>query len=370
MKRLGVGIIGVTPGKSWAALAHIPALQSLCDLYEVVAVSTRSRTRAAAAAAAFGVPNAFDNHDELVRHSAVDLVVVTVRVPSHLELVSAALEAGKHVFCEWPLGRELGEAEHMAALARDRDVHTAVGLQARCAPSINYLRDLIRDGYVGEVLSTSMIGSGIGWGPVVDKASLYSADKIQGATLTSVPFAHAVDALSHVLGEFRQISATRALRRSSVLLAETSETVPMTAEDQVAASGVLESGAVASLHFRGGSTRGGTEFLWEINGTEGDIQVTAPAGLVQMLDLTLKGARGDRRTMELLSVPRKYHHVERKSVLVLNVAEAYWWLAQDIAKGSHGCATFEDAVLRHRMIAAVERAADTGIRQTQPFRTH
>lgn len=81
MKRLGVGIIGVTPGKSWAALAHIPALQSLCDLYEVVAVSTRSRTRAAAAAAAFGVPNAFDNHDELVRHSAVDLVVVTVRVP-------------------------------------------------------------------------------------------------------------------------------------------------------------------------------------------------------------------------------------------------------------------------------------------------
>lgn len=370
MKRLGVGIIGVTPGRSWAALAHIPALRSLPDLYEIVALSTRNRNSAAAAAAAFSVPNAFDNHDELVRHPAVDLVVVTVRVPSHLELVTAALQAGKHVFCEWPLGRELAEAEQMAALARDRNVHTAVGLQARCAPSINYLRDLIRGGYVGEVLSTSMIGSGIGWGAVIDKQSLYSADKTQGATLTSVPFAHAIDALSYVLGEFREVSATRALRRSSILLAETSEPVPMTTEDQVAASGVLESGAVASLHFRGGSTRGGTELLWEINGTEGDIQVTAPAGLVQMLDLMLKGARADRRTMELLSVPQKYHHIEKKSAVVLNVAEAYWWLAQDISKGGHGCATFEDAVLRHRMIAAVELAADTGIRQTLRLRTH
>ena len=47
-----------------------------------------------------------------------------------------ALEAGKNVFVEWPLGQNLAEAEEMAALAKSANVTTAVGLQARQAPSI------------------------------------------------------------------------------------------------------------------------------------------------------------------------------------------------------------------------------------------
>lgn len=365
MKTLGVGIIGVTPGRSWAALAHIPALRALRDRYDVVALSTTRRESANAAAAAFGVPTAFDNHEALVRHPAVDLVAVTVKVPHHLQLVTAALDAGKHVYCEWPLGNGLAEAERMAALAHRKGVHAAVGLQARSAPAINYLRDLVRDGYVGEVLSTSIIGSGLSWGAIIDRPNAYNADKSMGATLTTIPFGHTIDAVCQVLGEFREVSATRALRRTSFVLAETGETLPMTAEDQLAVSGVLESGAVASVHYRGGATRGGTGFLWEINGTAGDIQVTAFGGHAQIFDLTLKGARGDSQNLEPLSVPEKYFHLPAQlGSTVLNVGEAYWRLAQDISKGTHHCPTFDDAVLRHRMIAAVERAADTGHRQT------
>ena len=44
----------------------------------------------------------------------VDLVVVTVKVPHHRELVPSALEAGKHVYCEWPLGNGLAEARKLA----------------------------------------------------------------------------------------------------------------------------------------------------------------------------------------------------------------------------------------------------------------
>ncbi|CAM5704493.1 hypothetical protein MAUB1S_03679 [Mycolicibacterium aubagnense] len=68
----------------------------------------------------------------------------------------------------------------------------------------------------------------------------------------------------------------------------------MTAEDQIAVTGRLESGAVASLHYRGGSSRG-TNLLWEINGTEGDLVLTGDSGHLQFGQAELRGARGDRR---------------------------------------------------------------------------
>jgi predicted dehydrogenase len=69
-----------------------------------------------AAGNVFGVPAAFDNHQELVNSPTVDVVAITVKVPCHLELATAALSAGKAVYCEWPLGNGLTEAETLAAL--------------------------------------------------------------------------------------------------------------------------------------------------------------------------------------------------------------------------------------------------------------
>ena len=93
---IGVGIIGVAPGRSWAAVAHIPALRAI-PAYDIVALSTTRQESASAAAAEFGVAKAYDNHQALVDDPAVDLVVVTVKVPHLLVLVTAAVTAGKHV---------------------------------------------------------------------------------------------------------------------------------------------------------------------------------------------------------------------------------------------------------------------------------
>src|SRR5437016_6490146 len=134
-------------------------LKSLSDDFEITALSTSRRASADAAGKLFGVPLAFDNHRELVNSAAVDLVAVTVKVPHHLELATAALEAGKAVYCEWPLGNGLKEAETLAALARQKGTLAVAGLQARSAPSVAYVRDLIKQSYVGEVLSTTLIGS-------------------------------------------------------------------------------------------------------------------------------------------------------------------------------------------------------------------
>src|SRR5256886_6678980 len=129
-KRIRVGIIGANPDRGWAAQAHIPALRSLADDFEITALSTSRRESAHAASKLFGVPTAFDNHQDLVSNPAVDVVAVTVKVPYHLELATAALEAGKAVYCEWPLGNGLNEAETLAALAK-RSEERRVGKEGR-----------------------------------------------------------------------------------------------------------------------------------------------------------------------------------------------------------------------------------------------
>jgi predicted dehydrogenase len=363
-KRIRVGIIGANPDRGWAAQAHIPALTSLSDDFEIAALSTSRRESADAASKLFGVPAAFDNHQELVNSPTVDVVAVTVKVPYHLELATAALDAGKAVYCEWPLGNGLREAETLAALAKEKSVLAVTGLQARSAPSVAYVRDLIEQGYVGEVLSTTLIGSGMGWGPTVEPFNAYVNDKKNGATMLSIALGHAADALCYSLGEVAELSATTTVRRKTFTIAETGERKPMTADDQVSVSGLLEGGAALSIHYRGGSSRG-TNLLWEINGTEGDLQLTAVGGQAQIFELDVRGGNGEQSTLELLPVPEQY----RWSPLqgpgpATNVAQAYAHFARDYREGTHFCPTFEDGVTRHRMLDAIETAAATGQRQT------
>src|SRR4051812_45190187 len=250
--RIRVGIIGANPDRGWAAQAHIPALQSLSDDFEITALSTSRRESADAAGKRFGVPAAFDNHQELMNRPAVDVVAVTVKVPYHLELATAALEAGKAVYCEWPLGNGLYEAETLAALAKNQGVLAVAGLQAPSAPAVAYVRDLVEQGYVGEVLSTTLLGSGMGWGPTVEPYNAYLNDRKNGATMLSIAVGHTADALCYCLGEVRELSATMAMRRTAFTIAGTGESKPMNAEDQVAVTGLLEGGAAFSIHYRGG----------------------------------------------------------------------------------------------------------------------
>src|SRR5947209_17178 len=97
--KLGVGIVGVSPTRGWAATAHIPALRALPN-YEIRGLSARSAEAARAAGEAFGIGAVFSDYQQLVSRDDIDVVAVTVKVPHHRELVSAALSAGKAVYCE------------------------------------------------------------------------------------------------------------------------------------------------------------------------------------------------------------------------------------------------------------------------------
>jgi predicted dehydrogenase len=187
----------------------------------------------------------------------------------------AAVEAGKHVYCEWPLGRNTDEAERMLAAAEGKGVIHAVGLQGQWSPTLSYIKDLVANGYVGRVLSATLIGRAPNWGATLDRG--YQADFANGANLMTITGGHQIDALCYCLGEFREVSAYAVTQRSEIFAEDKGTTIPLTTPDQLAVIGLLDGGAIVSFQIRGGMARG-IEFLFEIHGSEGDLVAAATTG--------------------------------------------------------------------------------------------
>ena len=93
---------------------HVPALRVLTDDFKIIGVANTNRESAQKAAAAMDIDRAFGDVAQLVAAPKVDIVTVTVKVPGHFEIVKAAINAGKHVYCEWPLGNGPAEAQELA----------------------------------------------------------------------------------------------------------------------------------------------------------------------------------------------------------------------------------------------------------------
>jgi predicted dehydrogenase len=360
---LGVGIIGVSPDRGWAATAHIPALRALPN-YEIRALSAHRAESARTAGQVFAVSAVFSDHEQMVTRPDIDMVAVTVKAPHHRELVTAALAAGKAVYCEWPLGRDLDDTRAMAALAAERGVRTVVGLQGRQAPAIEFVQGLLSDGYVGEVLSTTMVGLSVPGDSVV-QPNAYMLDKTNGANVLTIAVGHSLDTLNYVLGEFADLSAVSALRRPLITIEETGEQIVKTAADQIAVIGTLTSGATASIHIRE-AVAGGIGFLWEINGTDGTLRITADAPYPGIFPLTVAGAYGRDDPAEL-AVPTALTEnwpelTSLNGTPAYNVGRAYAAFASDVDNGTHTMPDFADAVRRHEVIAAIERSAASGER--------
>ena len=205
-KTLGVGIIGASAERGWAKDSHVPAVQHLAGL-ELAAVSSGNQAKADAAAKAFGAKAGYGEVKNLIQDPAVDIVTVAVKVPDHRELVLAALAAGKHVYCEWPLGRNLAETEELAAAADSAGVHAVIGLQARLNPAARRAAALVTFGAIGRVLSARLYSGTVAFGPKWGAADAYLDDPANGATLVSIHGGHALDLASAVLGPFEAVAA-------------------------------------------------------------------------------------------------------------------------------------------------------------------
>ena len=360
-----VGITGAAPDRGWAASAHIPALKALGQ-FALVAVCTTRQESAEATARKFAIPVALADPRLLVRREDIDLVIVTVKVRAHRELVLAALEAGKHVFCEWPLGLGTEEAREMLAAAQRAGVRHMVGLQGHVHPVLHRVRDMVAGGEIGRLLSVTLTSSLASWGPRLPAAEEYRAERESGATGLTVPGGHSLDAMQFCFGAFQDVSALITTQHKETEIIGTGRIVPVTSPDQVLLAGSLANGAVISAHIKADMAVPMGVRL-EVNGSEGDLLVTSrtvegrdPVG-IQRAELVLSRARRGTRTYAEMPVPMDdVLPRDLEGGPAFYTARLLAGLAEGIRTGGETEPSFADGLACHLLLDAVQRAAHTG----------
>lgn len=135
---VGCGYWGKNLVRNFAALSD---LRVCCDASDAV----RERM-----AAQYGV-RVTVSYDEVLGDPEVDAVVLATPAPAHADMAIAALEAGKHVFVEKPLALSVEDAERAAATADRYGRILMVGHLLEYHPAVNYIKELIDSGELGDV---------------------------------------------------------------------------------------------------------------------------------------------------------------------------------------------------------------------------
>ncbi len=350
---LRVGIIGASAEGGWARDSHVPAVQALAGL-ELAAVATSSQATADASARAFGVAAGYGDAMDLARAPGIDLVTVAVRVPAHRDLVLGALAAGKHVLCEWPLGRDTAEAEGMAAAARTAGVHAAIGLQLRGNPVVQRARALITSGAVGRLLSVTVRSATAGFGPDVPTSMLYGEVPENGANLITIQGAHTLDLAITVAGALADLNALATTQYPEVRVGDGGGRA-RTTFDHLLVLGRLANGAALSVEVAGGRPPQ-TPFHLEAVGETGVLRLEGGAA---------RGFQSGRLMLLLNGVPQRVDEGELAPLpdAVANVAGVYAALRDDIAGGTTLAAGFDHAVKLTRLIGDALESSRTGSRR-------
>ncbi|MCX6021407.1 MAG: Gfo/Idh/MocA family oxidoreductase, partial [Chloroflexi bacterium] len=330
-ERIGIGIVGANLNYGWGGQVHLPAIAGLPE-YDFVAVCTTRRETAQATAGQFDIKRPYWDVAAMLQDPAVQVVDVCVRAPQHYGIVKAALEAGKHVYCEWPLGVNSAEAEELAALAISKGVHTMVGVQARGAPALQHLRALVAEGYVGKVLTATLTRFSPGILRPRAADSTWNAKRESGVTAS----------LSTQVSEWP---------------IEGGGTVPVTAPDTVMIAGRLTGGAavsvtIATIPYHGSTSR------FEVYGTEGTLAATTRNSFSND-PVTLLGARGTDAALAEIPIPADLRRVssEIASTASTNVAQMLARLAEGINSGKPAGPDFTEAARRQRLLDSIFQAS-------------
>jgi predicted dehydrogenase len=153
-RAIGVGVIGM----GWMGTVHSRSYQAVTDRFydqgleaELVICADDLDERARKAQTIFKFEQCTTNWREVVENPRVEVVNIAAPNYLHLEMVQAAANAGKHIFCEKPVGRTPEETAAIAQTAHDVGVLSFVGFNYRWAPLVQYTHQLIQEGKLGEI---------------------------------------------------------------------------------------------------------------------------------------------------------------------------------------------------------------------------
>ena len=243
----------------------------------------------------------------------------------------------------------------MASAAEANEVIAVAGLQGRHDPALTHARELVDDGWLGEVLSVSV--TMIGGGALAHRASeAWMANDANGANTMTIVAGHTLDHVEYVFGNLTELSATIGVQVPQWRLADTGETVEADAPDNILVNGTLIGGGLVS--FQAASVPyNGSGWRMEAYGTEGTLVATSPA-LPQITPILISGARGSD-SLAPLDVPER----EPAGFTVPagpghNIARSYARMARAIRDGAKAEPDFRHAVRVHRLLDALRKSSD------------
>ena len=296
MAPIRVALIGLsaTAKVSWAEEGHLPYLLSPLGRshYELVALLNSSVEAAQAAKKTFNLDpsvKCYGDPNALAADPDVDLVVCNTRVDVHIPTTEPSLRAGKAVFIEWPLAENLERA--VSLTGNQRIDNSIIGLQGRVAPITLKLKEVLVSGRIGRVLSSEIRAFGnLLKRDAFPQGLTYFADRKYGGNQVTIAYAHTIDYVHEVLGEFDSFEARMQIQRPTLGVigddGSQKKSISSNVPDLLAVHGRLASGkaniaedATLAVSFRMGPPFKGTPGLvWTINGEKGELMVTSPAG--------------------------------------------------------------------------------------------
>ena len=142
--KIGVAVLGTGFGQK----IHIPGLQ-IHHRTQLAAVYHRDLAKAQAIAAEHNIPQACDSLEQVMALPEVEAVSIATPPFLHLEMATAAIQAGKHVLLEKPTALSVAEARQIEQLAQQQQRVVAMDFEFRFVPAWQHLATLLSEGYVG-----------------------------------------------------------------------------------------------------------------------------------------------------------------------------------------------------------------------------
>lgn len=360
---IGTGFMGKAHALAWRSARAVlgpdlppPRLELLCDT---------PAAKAATMADQFGFARATDAWRDLVRDPAVDVVSITTPNNLHHEMAIAALEAGKHVWCEKPMALTLAEAEEMAAAARAAGRITLVGYNYIRNPAFEHARRLIAEGRIGRVVHLR------GW---VDED--YQADpdlpwtwraRLADAGLGALGDlgCHLVSMITGLGGPIASLVADSQVIHSTRPLAQGDGRAPVENEDTATAILRFASGAQGSISTSRSAWGRKNRLDWEVHGTQGMITF-AQERMNELRLFVNEGPKSEQGFRTILTgpahppydafVPAPGHQLGFNDLKTIEAGN----LLQAIRDGGEAFPSFTDALGFERVIHAIAESATSG----------
>jgi predicted dehydrogenase len=362
VKPIGIGMLGY----AFMGKAHSNAYKTLAYMTwppplmpQLVAIAGRNEEAVAEAAGRYGFADHVTDWRALVADDRVQLFDNAGPNNLHAEPTIAAAEAGKHVVCEKPLGRDAAESYETWQRVKATGVKHMCAFNYRFVPAVRLARQIIESGELGEI--QHFRGAYLQeWGTTEGDIWRFQKDVAGSGALGDLG-AHVIDLARYLVGEIAAVSALTATFQPG-----------RDVDDAVEAAVAFQSGAVGTIEASRFCQGRKNHFTWEINGSNGSLAFD----LERLNELEYSEGNAGFRTVLVSEADHPFwehwwpqgHMIGWEHSFVHELHHLLLAIRDDTDVAPHG-ATLEDGYRAAEICDAMLRSAESGARETVEYRS-